>query len=122
MLSKPYRLKKRKTFNYIYRRGKSFGCDCVTAVFVPARMPNAPHIKIGFSASKKVGNSVQRHRAVRVMRHAVKPFLKNIKPHHNIIFVAKEILLQKTLAEVSNSCKNILCKAQLLQGGQNEHL
>jgi len=116
MLSKPYRLKKRKTFNYIYRAGKSFGCDILTIVFVPAKMPTWPHIKIGFSASKKVGNSVQRHRAVRLMRAAVKPLLPNIRQNHNIIFVAKETILKKPLAEIQKSCEYVLRKGSLLNG------
>jgi len=116
MLSKPYRLKKRKTFNYIYRAGKTAGSDCLTLVFVSAKMPNWPHIKIGFSASKKVGNSVKRHRAVRVMRAAVKPILNRISPHYNIIFVAKETIFEKTVAEIQKSCEYVLRKGGILNG------
>jgi ribonuclease P protein component len=114
MLSKPYRLKKRKTFNYIYRVGKTSGCDCLTLVYCFAKSPTPPHIKIGFSASKKVGNSVMRHRAVRKMRAAVRPILKTIRHNNNLIFVAKETILQKTVAEIQKSCDYVLRKAGLL--------
>ena len=116
MLSKPYRLKKRKTFNYIYRHGRNQGSDCMTLVFCYAKSPTFPHIKIGFSASKKVGNSVKRHRAVRMMREATRPILSKFKHNHNYIFVAKETILQKSLADIQKSCEYILRKAGLLNG------
>jgi ribonuclease P protein component len=116
MLNVKYRLKKRKTFNYIYKNGRNVGCEFLTLVFCFAKMPQFPHIKVGFSASKKVGNSVQRHRAVRMMREGVKPFLDKFKHNHNYIFVAKESILEKTLAEIKKSCQYVLQKGGLLNG------
>lgn len=111
MLKKKYRLTKRKQFNYIYRKGRSATSDILTLVFSYCKMKN---IKIGFSASKKVGNSVQRHRALRLMREAVKPFIANMTANHNYIFVAKEGLLEKKLEEIKKSVKYVLTKASLL--------
>ena len=114
MLNKKYRLKKRKTFNYIYRNGKSTGADCLTLVYVPCKMREEPFLKIGFSASKKVGNSVKRHRAVRLMREAVRPMLSQIAPHHNLIFVAKDIILTKKLDDIKTAVSQVLKKAGLV--------
>ena len=111
MLQIKFRLKKRKQFNYIYKHGKSAGCDCLTLVYNFCRMPN---IKIGFSASKKVGNSVKRHRAVRMMREAVRPLIPKMAANHNYIFVAKEEILQKPLTEIKKSCEYVLRKGGLL--------
>ena len=72
------------------------------------------NIKVGFSASKKVGNSVKRHRAVRIMREAVRPLLSRMKENHNYIFVAKAEILEKTLADIKAVCEQILKKAGLL--------
>jgi len=74
-----------------------------------------PNIKVGFSASKKVGNSVKRHRAVRVMRHAVKPYLAQMQDNHNYIFVAKDTLLEKPFPEIQKSIGYVLKKAGLLK-------
>ncbi|MCL2228556.1 MAG: ribonuclease P protein component [Firmicutes bacterium] len=113
MLAKKYRLKKRKTFTYIYKRGKSCGADCLTLVFVPCKMKDTP-IRVGFSASKKVGNSVKRHRASRMMREAIKVLLPRMKPDHNYIFVAKEEILKKSLDEITKACEKVLAKHGLL--------
>ena len=111
MLKKKYRLTKRKQFNYIYRKGRSAASDILTLVFSYCKMKN---IKVGFSASKKVGGSVQRHRALRLMREAVKPFIDKMTPNHNYIFVAKDTLLGKHLEEIKKSVRHVLTRAGLL--------
>lgn len=112
MLPVRYRLKKRKQFNYIYKHGRIAGCDCLTLVYNFCRMPN---IKVGFSASKKVGNSVKRHRAVRVMRAAVRGVLPRMANNQNYIFVAKDVLLAKSMLEVRAACEYVVRKAGLLK-------
>lgn len=114
MLPREYRLKKRKVFNYIYRSGRSTGCDILSLVYCYSKTPKAPHLKVGFSASKKVGNSVKRHRAVRVMREAVRPLLGKFRQHNNYIFVAKENIFEKSVAEIQKSCEYVVRKAGLL--------
>ncbi|MDR0461896.1 MAG: ribonuclease P protein component [Christensenellaceae bacterium] len=109
MLKQQYRLKKRKAFNYIYRHGKSIGSDCLTLVFVSAKMKDTDK-RVGFSASKKVGNSVIRHKSVRKMREAVRSLLNNIAPDHNYIFVAKEEIKNKTVLEITKAVEYVLRK------------
>lgn len=66
------------------------------------------NLKIGFSVSKKVGNSVVRHRAIRKMRHAANKLLDNIKPDHSIIFVAKEGIDKLHLDDIIKAMQNTL--------------
>jgi len=113
MLQQKYRLKKRKAFSYIYRHGKSVGCDCLTLVFVPAKMKDTD-LRVGFSVSKKVGNSVIRHRTVRKMREAVKPFIGSIKSWHNLIFIAKEEAKLKSVEDLKKAIEFVLKKSGLL--------
>ena len=117
MLNKKYRLCKRKQFNYIYKKGRHAGCDILSLVYIFAKMPyNSPsHLKIGFSANKKVGGSVQRHRALRKMREAVRPLIPNMAANHNYIFVAKETILDKSVAEIHAAVASVLKKAGLLK-------
>ena len=110
MLKKPYRLKKRKTFNYIYRKGRSTGNSELTLVYCFARGRN---VKIGFSVSKKIGNSPQRHRATRVMREAIKPLIESMAVNHYYIFVAKEGMHLKKSTQIQGSMEQVLKKAGL---------
>lgn len=111
MLNKKYRLKKRKQFNYIYRRGRSAHSDLLTLVYCGAKLRD---IKVGFSASKKVGNSVGRHRAVRLMREAVKPYIPRMAPNNSYIFIAKEGIIEKHLTDIKKCVEKVLAKASLL--------
>jgi len=111
MLNKKYRLTKRKQFNYIYKKGRSSHSDVLTLVFSYCKMQN---IKIGFSASKKVGNSVKRHRALRLMRESVRPYIDKMTANHNYIFIAKEGLLEKNLDDIRKSVEYVLKRANLI--------
>ena len=88
------------------------GCDILTLVFVFARTRD---IKVGFSVSKKVGNSVVRHKAIRKMRAAFRPLLENIKENHSIIFIAKEGIDKKHVTEIGEAMIGVLRKAGLYQ-------
>ena len=130
MLARNNRLLKRKSFNYIYKKGRHVGGDLVTLVFVyarrsptphspaiagpEARPPSAPPVRIGFSVSKKVGNSVVRHRVTRQMRAAAYQLLQRIAPHHDLIFVAKEGIFGKPTAEIQKAMETALSKAKLI--------
>ena len=110
MLSKHNRLKKRKSFNYIYRRGKHFGNTELTLTFVYARGGT----KVGFSVSKKIGNSVVRHRVTRKMRHAMRPIVSCVIPNHSLIFVAREGIEKLHVRDIEKSMRKLLARAGCL--------
>ncbi|MBO4823219.1 MAG: ribonuclease P protein component [Clostridia bacterium] len=109
MLPLRYRLKKRKTFNYLHQRGKR-----QSGAFVVVYFCTASNLKIGFSASKKVGNSIIRHRAARLMREAMRPLLIKVNPRTNMIVVAKPELPQQHLLYITLDLENTLKKAGLM--------
>jgi ribonuclease P protein component len=113
MLPVKYRLKKRKQFAYIHRNGQTVGGAFVGVVHCGAG--NTENIKIGFTASKKVGNSVIRHRAVRLMREGVTPFLPMLKAGNNYIFVAKAGIDKQHLLFITLDIEKTLQKANLLK-------
>lgn len=81
------KIKKRKQFNYIFKSGQAVHSSSVTLVFTKG---NNKDYKIGFSASKKVGNSVMRNRARRRMREAARKNEQILSPKICYIFIAKE--------------------------------
>lgn len=109
MLPARYRLKKRKSFNYLHQHGQHAGGKYVSVFFV-----SAGALKIGFSASKKVGNSVKRHRAMRLMREAVRPLLPRLQPRLNLIVQAKPELLTQHLLYITIDLSNTLQKAGVM--------
>ena len=111
MLKQKYRLKKKYQFNYVYKVGKSCHGKFLMLVYSPSKNQN---IKVGVSVSKKVGNSVKRNRARRLLREAVSPFLEKLNPNYNLIIVAKQSIDGKKLAPVLSDLTNVLNKAGLI--------
>ena len=80
-------LRRKKEFRYTYRAGKSCGSALLALVYAKNRGKTP---KIGFSVSKKLGNAVTRNRVKRRMREAVTPLIPGIKGGMNLIFIARE--------------------------------
>lgn len=70
--------------------------------------------KVGFVASKKIGNAVYRNRAKRLLRAH---FIENIDRTKNgsYVLVAKPMLLEKDFPEVRKAYLNALKKCFALQ-------
>ena len=80
-----YRLKKNASFNYIYRNGKSISNKYMVLVYVKSYQT----LKVGYSVSKKVGNSVVRNQTKRLFRETIRTLLPNMDKHTHYIFVAR---------------------------------
>ena len=62
-MQRNYRLRKNKQFQYVYHRGKSCAFREVVVLYI-----RASKMQVGFSVSRKVGNSVMRNRVKRRLR------------------------------------------------------
>lgn len=68
------RLKKNRQFQYVYHKGKS--CACRELVLLHVRNPR---LQVGFSVSKKVGNSVMRNRVKRRLREQFRQYMPRLR-------------------------------------------
>ena len=104
---KSYTLRKNKEFQYVYRRGKSQPSGGVVLIHVPFR-----ELKIGFCVSKRIGNSVQRNRAKRLMKEAFRSIIQNVKPAR-LVFVAKAGILKNNYWQIRSQMIRALKKVNL---------
>lgn len=108
MLKKKFRLRKRSGFKEIFSNGKNFSSR-YTAIYI-LKGPK----RFGFIASKKVGNSVQRNRARRLLREVVRLHLNEIKNDVQIIFIARPNIKGVSYFEVEKSILGMLKYANVL--------
>ena len=115
MLKKENRLKKRKEFNYIYRKGNIAHSSSFTIHFVRAFRP---YSQIGISVSKNVGNSVIRSRVKRIISEACRLNIEKFAIK-NYVITAKECAKEKTSKEIEQELLRVLKKNGLLKEGAN---
>lgn len=112
MLQKRFRLRQKSGFKTIFEFGKNYSVKYV-AIYV-FKGP----IRVGFIASKKVGNSVQRNRAKRLMREVIRLHLPEIRKDVQIICIARARIKGVSYSEVESSMMNMLKKANTLIKGE----
>ena len=103
-------LRKKEDFSDIYKRGKSIPERYIVLFY---KKNDLPYNRISFLASKKVGNSVQRNRARRLMRESYRHICTDIKTGYDIIFIARNTINGKKCEEVSRSLRNAVDKGNL---------
>ncbi|MBP7176361.1 MAG: ribonuclease P protein component [Thermoclostridium sp.] len=85
-MSKVVKIKTNRDFQRIYRKGRY----AVSRGLVIYMQPNPLKInRIGITASKKYGNSVQRNRIRRLIRESYHTLMYQIKPGFDFIIVAR---------------------------------
>lgn len=110
-MRREYSLKRNKEFRYVYRRGKTVSDKAMVLVYVTTK---TPHLRVGFSVSKKLGNSVQRNKIKRRMKEAFFSVFENVSQNCLLVFTPRETARDLTYQELLFSIRKLLKKAGLL--------
>lgn len=105
-------INRNRDFNRIYAKGKSYVTSKIV-IYVQKNRDN--ETRIGITASKKIGNAVQRNRAKRVIREACREMMLQIKPGYDIVLVARKRTVQVKSGEVKNALTKMLAEANILK-------
>ena len=101
-------LKKNRDFRLVYKEGKS----CANKYLVMYIRENHSEVnRLGISVSKKVGNSVVRHRITRLIRECIRLQESNILTEYDIVIVARKAAKDKKYQDIESAFLN-LCKRQ----------
>ena len=93
-------LKKNSDFQHVYKKGKSRA----NRQFVMLILENdSERNRIGISVSKKVGNSVKRHRISRLVRESFRLNESRIRSGYDIVVIARKPAADSDYAHVSRS-------------------
>ncbi len=103
-------LRKKSDFDAIYRAGRSVP-DKYVVLFL--RKNDLPYSRTAFLASKKVGNSVQRNRAKRLMRESYRLNEDKFSAGYDIIFIARNTINGRKLKDVEKSMMNAAARGKV---------
>ena len=105
-------LRKKSDFDSLYNRGKSVGDRYVVLFY---KKNNLPYNRTGFLASKKVGNSVQRNRARRLMKESYRHLQSTIPEGYDFIIIARNTISGKKCMEVERSLRSAFKRAGVIK-------
>ncbi|WP_415249895.1 ribonuclease P protein component [Sulfurimonas sp.] len=102
-----------KQFQYIYKKGKNQHSSSVVLFFLPQ---HGIH-KVGFTATKKIGNAVKRNRAKRRLRALFLEHSQTIKDG-TYIFVAKQSIIDIPHPNLLKDFKKVIFRSQAFKENQ----
>mgnify|MGYP002627740668 CR=1 FL=1 len=98
-------LKKNEQFRFVYKNGRSYA----NKYFIMYVKENGlDKNRIGISVSKKVGNSVVRHRVTRLIREAYRLNMDKIDKGYDIVFVARAGAYDKKYRDIESAMIHLL--------------
>lgn len=99
-------LKKNSDFSNVYKNGKSYANKYLVMYLIENRTDIN---RVGISVSKKVGNSIVRHRLTRIIRESVRLNGMKVLSGYDMVIVARANLKGKGYAEAASAFMH-LCK------------
>ena len=103
-------LNKNREFTRLYARGKSYVHPHLVLYVAKNRLGTT---RVGLTATKKVGHAVQRNRARRVMREALREHLSPNCGGYDIILVARAQTPRLKSTQLSKTLAKLFAKAGL---------
>ncbi len=101
-----------ENFNNVYKKGKSVGDRYIVLFY---KKNGLPYNRTAFLASKKVGNSVARNRAARLMRESCRQIKHDFKTGYDIIFIARNTINGRKCQEVQKSLKSAVRRSGIIK-------
>ena len=112
-------LKKNSDFQQVYRHGTSYANRyLVMYVLENQYMKN----RLGISVSKKVGNSVVRHRITRLIRESYRLNELLFKKSLDIVVIARPSAKEKSYQEIESALLHLAKKHQIAGENKNEEI
>lgn len=102
------KIRKNIEFLNVYRHGKSYANKYLVMYVLNNKLDEN---RFGITVSKKVGNSVVRHRITRLIRECIRLQESNILTEYDIVIVARKAAKNKKYQDIESAFLN-LCKRQ----------
>lgn len=99
------KIRKNIEFLNVYRHGKSYANKYLVMYVLSNKLDEN---RFGITVSKKVGNSVVRHRVTRLIREAYRLNMDKIDKGYDIVFVARAGAYDKKYRDIESAMIHLL--------------
>ena len=93
-------IKKNREFLNVYHRGKSYANKYLVMYVLKN---DSEENRFGITVSKKVGNSVVRHRVTRLIRESIRLNLEKFEKGFDIVIVARNTAKERSYFDVESA-------------------
>ena len=105
-------LRKNSDFDAVYKKGKSIGDRYVVLFYKKNKFQ---YNRTCFLASKKVGNSVARNRAKRLMKESYRLMADSLQTGYDFIIIARATITTKKRMDVEKSLGSAFKRAGVMK-------
>lgn len=109
-MQRKFRLTRSDDFKRVRRNGKSYAHPLVVLV---AQASGHPFTRVGVAAGKSTGNAVDRNRAKRLLREAMRDLLPALASGWDLILIARTGLVSASLEDTRATLTILLHRAGL---------
>lgn len=106
-------IKKNEEFRYVYQNGKSYANKYLVMYICKN---NREESRLGISVSKKVGNSVVRHRLARLIRESCRLNREKFHSGWDIVIVVRPTAKGKNYFEINSAVLHLAGLHRILNG------
>jgi ribonuclease P protein component len=111
-LERQFRVSDSERFHQVRQAGAS----CAHPLIVLSYLRNDTDTsRCGFTVSKRIGKAVERNRARRRMREAVRGLRDTIQPGWDLIWVARPGINEASFLDLQDACARLIRRARLLK-------
>jgi ribonuclease P protein component len=111
-LKRRFRLTGSTDFKRVRQLGTTYAHPFIVVIVLPNNMHKS---RFAIAAGRSIGNAVQRNRAKRILREAMRASLGKIKAGWDVVILARKPIANAPYSEVSSALNHLLTKANIME-------
>lgn len=116
-VKRKFRLSKATDFERVRREGKSFAHPLIVCI---VKQNNLDHSRFAVAAGRSIGHAVQRNRAKRRLRAAIRTLVPQLEPGWDAVILARRPLSQALFQDLQEALQSCFQRARILKDFHEE--